>query len=186
MEIPSAGRAIINEFYDGLEIIIPAKKNLFVLAVSSAWLVGVVYFGTFVFTLVQDSRAANARPFTYVFLGILIIPVTSAVSKLWWNMAGKELIRVSQGVITIHRKGAWFKRTKNYELTLCTNFCAVEAEMPIYHYNNRTTAMLRKQPNPGTISFTCDVVDTIQFGDYLPEDEANYILERLRAKKLIP
>ena len=37
----------------------------------------------------------------------------------------------------------------------------------------------------GTIKFDYDVVDIIQFGDWLSEGEANYILERLRAKKLI-
>jgi len=38
---------------------------------------------------------------------------------------------------------------------------------------------------PGTIKFDYDIVDTIQFGDWLPQSEGEYILARLRAKKLI-
>jgi drug/metabolite transporter superfamily protein YnfA len=185
METPYTGRAVINEFYDGVDIIIPAKKNWFVMAIICAWLFGMLYFVIFVFTLLQGPGAVAARHGIYIIFSLFLIPVVAAVSRLWWNIAGKELIHVSQGVLTINRKGALFKRTKSYELAHCTNFRAVEVEMPIYHYNTRTAAMLRKKPNPGTIKFDYDVVDTIQFGDWLPEAEARYILERLRAKKLI-
>lgn len=185
MEIPYPSRAIINDNSDGVDIIIPAKKNLFVLVGACAWLFVSFYFGLFVSANLLGIGAAGARVFVYIFLSILVIQGIFAVRKLWWNLAGKELIHVAQGVITIQRKGDWFKRTKSYDLAQCTNFCAAEVAMPVYHYNNRTAAMLSKKPNPGTISFTYDVVDTIQFGDYLPEAEANYILERLHAKKLI-
>jgi len=186
MEIPYTGRAIINDLHNGAEIIIPAKKNLFVILFSFTWLIVSLYFAILVCTLVQGPAGANARPFIYGFLSLLLIPSwVSVIGKLWWNIAGKEIIHISQGVLTIERKGDWFKHTKNYDLTQCTNFCAFEVEMPIYHYGNRTAAMLRKKPNPGTIRFDYDVVDTIQFGDWLRQAEAEYILERLRDKKLI-
>jgi hypothetical protein len=185
MEILYTARVIINEFYDGADIIIPAKKDWFVVAFSGVWFCILLYFGIFISTQLLGAGAEGARVFVYVFFTILIIQGFSVTTKVWWIIAGKELIHVSQGVLTIDRKGAIFKQARSYELAQCSNFRAVEEERPILHYNARTAAMLRKKPNPGTIKFDYDVVDTIQFGDWLPEAEANYILDRLRAKKLI-
>ena|ERR1700753_2210291 len=185
MEIPYQGRAIISESYDGIVITIPAKKNLFVMVFSCAWLISFSCFAIFVCTLVRGPEGAAARPFIFGFLSLFLIPWISALRKLWWNIAGKEIVRVFSGLLTIDRSDDLFKRIKSYDLSLCTNFRAVEQETPIYHYYGRTVAMLRRRPNPGTIRFEYDVVDTVQFGDWLSEAEGNYILDRIRAKKLI-
>ena len=183
MEIPYQGRATITESFDGVEIIIPAKKEVLLIVGLIAWLCFVSYFAISVATAL--SSVQGARVFMYIIALPFFANLFFAAKKLYWNLAGKEVITLSQGLLTINRKGDPFKRTKSYDLAKCRDFRAEEVEMPILHYNTRTAAMFRKKPNPGTIKFEYDYVDTIQFGDWLPQAEANYILERLRAKKLI-
>ena len=40
METPYAGRATINDIYNGVEITIPAKRNPFIIIFLSFWLCG--------------------------------------------------------------------------------------------------------------------------------------------------
>jgi hypothetical protein len=183
MEIPYQGRATINESFDGVEIIIPPKKNWFIIAFLSVWLSLMLFFGIFIGTALSGVQGGR------FVINILVIPFLAnlffAAKRLYWNIAGKEIITISQGLLTINRKGDILKRTKSYELAKCRDFRAQEEEMPILHYNTRTAAMFRKKANPGTIKFEYDYIDTIQFGDWLPQTDGNYILERLRSKKLI-
>ncbi len=126
MEIPYTGRVVINEFYDGVEIVIPAKKDWFVVAFSGVWFCILLYFGIFVSTQLLGIGAEGARVFVYIIFTILIVQGFSVITRVWWNIAGKELIHVSQGVLTITRKGAIFKRARSYEFAQCSNFRAVE------------------------------------------------------------
>jgi hypothetical protein len=185
MEIPYRGRAVINESYDGADIVIPVKKNWFLIVFSSVWLCLWIAAGIFIPVMLIGTGAAGARMFMYLFLSGWAIHGFFSAGRWWWSVAGKEMIHISPGLLTISRKGNMFKRTKSYDLSLCGNFRAVEEQMPIYHYYNQTAGMLRRKPRAGTIKFDYDVVDVIQFGDWLSEAEGSYILDKLRAKKLI-
>jgi hypothetical protein len=184
MEIPYQGRAIIDESYNGVDIIIPVKKDWFLIPFLSFWLCLWLAAGIFISVGLLGTGAEGARLFLYMFLTVWTIHGFFSASRLWWNIAGKEIIQVSQGVLTIHRKGAVFKRAKSYDLAQCQNFRAMEEQLLIYHFNTITAGMLRRKPNPGTIKFDYDAA-TIRFGDWLPQAEGEYILDRLRAKKLI-
>jgi len=174
MEIPYRGRAMINEYFDGAEIIIPVEKGWFIIAFSCVWLCLLLFFGVNISIAMLGLGAAGARIFLfYILLPLMGLNAFFVVNRLWWAIAGKELINVTQEAITIRRKGDIFKRTKSYDLTQCSNFRAIEEQRPIFHYYNRTAEMLRRRPAPGTIKFDYDIVDTIQFGDWLPQAKGN-------------
>jgi len=67
MEIPYAGRAIISDFYDGFEIIIPVKKNWFDVVFSSFWLCGWAYCGTVAYRIVAGMAWPGAGSIFVVF-----------------------------------------------------------------------------------------------------------------------
>ena len=103
--------------------------------------------------------------------------------RLWWIFAGKEIITVGDGVLTVEKKNSITKPV-SYDLHAATNFRSVEEVV----VNDRGRQFYNGYPwqvaLKGTVKFDYGV-DTIQFGDMLTQAEGEYILERLRAKKLI-
>jgi len=185
METPYAGRAIINSFYDGVAIIIPAKEPLFAvvgkLVFQCLTLAFVIFFCTALFSVAGQ----GGRTFAYGLIAVWTVANIFYTRRTLWGLAGKEVITVFQGVLTINRKNDFLSRAKTYDLALCSNFFAFEEQRPIMHPYNRTADMLRPKVKPGTIKFDYDVVDTVQFGDWLPQAEGEYIIKCLKDKKLI-
>ena len=185
MEKPYTGRATIHDLYNSVEIIIPAKKNwLIILHCCFLSLFGLV----FLFVVPQSFRntSPNDVPAGIMLLFMLVplLMVLFAGSTLWWMFAGKEIATFSQGLLTIERKGA-IAKTKSYDLNEANNFRVGETfsdfgfiAFPRLMYAPWTMS------KTGTIKFDYGL-GTVKFGDRLSEAEGNYILERLRNKKLI-
>lgn len=185
MEIPYQGRATINEYFDGMEIIIPVKRNWFAFVVLpvglAVWSVG--FF--FALTMLFSAHNGPADVFIFFWLCVWSLGGMFAAATLWWNIAGKEIVTLSQGVLTIIKKGA-IAKTKSYELREATNFRAEEDfsdELSAF-YGRRGPRAPWKVATEGTICFDYGM-QTIGFGDRLHKAEGDYILERLRAKRLI-
>jgi len=185
MEIPYTGRAIINDNYDGMEIIIPAKKNWFVLVFLCFWLCGWVVGETFAIREVTGLGGHGAPDgFLTIWLCGWTVGGVFAFSTLWWNIAGKEIINIQQGVLTINKKGAIFKRLKSYDLNQAKNFRALEDPDINNGFGRSRQASLLNPACNGTIKFDYGM-ETVKFGDKLYQAEGDHILGRLRAKKLI-
>jgi hypothetical protein len=175
MEIPATGRAIVNETFNHVEIIIPVKKNyLFLLApvagIASWWLIGGVGIFQQLLIPLKDSGL-----FGYFWVGWFCFVTLVGFRALWWMLAGKEIINVGDGVLSIKRQGDWVARTKSYDLAEATNFRADDS-------NNDGNS--RKYKKMGTLQFEYGA-DTIKFGEDLPEAEGNYILQRLKSRKVL-
>jgi len=184
MELPYNGRATIIEDFDHTEIIIPAKKNWFVILFFSIWICGWA-FGEF--SGFNDGFGPNGNAgslFMIVWLSGWTVGGFFALRTLWWMLLGKEIITVGQGAIIIDKKGALFYKSKTYDLREAKEFRAQEDPQSSYGtFGGRQTNVFNLDKS-GTIRFDYGM-QTVKFGEGLDEAEANYILQKLRNKKLI-
>jgi hypothetical protein len=186
MEIPYHGRAIINEYFDGMEIAIPVKRNWLLVAFLPIWLGGWSFGFFFAVTMLFSSAAGGADLFVFFWLCIWTAGGFFAAATWWWNVAGKEIITVSQGVLTIVKKGS-IAKTKSYDLNEAQNYRAEEDFSDDFAFGRRRRRGLTlpwNVPSEGTVRFDYGM-ETVRFGDKLHKPEGEYILERLRSKRLI-
>jgi len=183
MEIPYTGRAIIQDNFTSLVITIPAKKNMFMILFFCVWIVGWFFGETTVSGNIFSGNTGGAGAFEILWLCGWTLGGAFALNILIWNLFGKEIITFSQGTLTIQRKGTIFFRAKTYDLNEARNFRAEQVPQYDNYYRNRSLSNAFN-PNNGTIKFDYGM-QTIRFADNMDEAEANYILEKLRAKKLI-
>jgi hypothetical protein len=185
METPFTGRAIINDIYNGIEVIIPARRNW--LAIVQA--VFALFFCTVGIIVVplqilNDPNPNTPRGVAVVFVLVPALLGFFACSALWWAFSGREVVTVEEGVLSIERKNSMLK-TKTYRLAEAANFRAAEDPWD-YGY----MAVRRAQLMPwiikktGTVKFDYGL-GTIRFGDRLSEAEGNYIIQRLKDKRRI-
>jgi hypothetical protein len=182
MEKPYTGNAVINDIFNGAEIIIPVKKTSTPLLTSFFHLSFAVAISFWVLKFHPLAGEVHADGWTMFFIGIAVCSMPYSVYVLMWTLAGKDIITVADGVLTIEKKNA-IAKTKSYALNEASNFRAVEEEI-VSGRGGYATADAFNVTNHGTIKFDYGV-DTIQFGEWISEAEANSILEQLRAKKLI-
>lgn len=183
MELPYSGRAIIDENFDGIAITIPTKKNWAIVLFLGFWLFAWC-FGEF-FAIRELTGGGSGAPdlFLFVWLGGWTIGGFFAFRALCWMVIGKEIITIGQGALTIDKRGALFYRSKTYDLREAKNFRAIEDRASLGVFGSRRGSIYNLDKN-GTIRFDYGM-QTIKFGDGLDEAEANFILQKLRNKKLI-
>jgi len=184
MEIPSTGRATIIENFDSVEIIVPAKRNGFVLPFLEVWLCAWLFGEVSVLKELAHGISAGPSLFMIVWLGGWTAGGVFAFRTFLWSLIGKEVITVGQGAITVDKKNALFYKAKTYDLHEAKNFRAEEepGSNDLFGQNRSRTFFNLK--NSGTIRFDYGM-ETIKFADSIYEPEANFILQKLRSKKLI-
>ena len=111
------GRSIVNEYPEGIEVIIPAKKSLFVNSFLAFWLMAWAYGEAVVINRLfnYDGQTPDAFIVFYAFgwtiSGLLAI-------FIWlWNNKGREVIRISETELRRSREYVWFSRAKIYQTT---------------------------------------------------------------------
>jgi hypothetical protein len=183
METPYPGKAIIDERFDGIEIIVPVQKTsqiAFLIIWLCAWLAGEVFVLP---EILGSGKSGPPELFSIIWVIGWTIGGLFTIRMLIWYLIGKEIIKVGQGVLVIQKKGALFYKTKTYNLIEAKNFRAQEELVnPNVIGNNRSNPW--KLDDKGTIKFDYGM-KTIKFGDSLYEAEANAIIEKLRSKRLI-
>jgi hypothetical protein len=185
MEKPYTGRTTVADLYNGAEIIILPFQQA-ILWLQAAVFVG--FFSLFSYYILFGKATPGASYRTgypvYAIYAIIIVGLITVAYSLWWTIKGKEVVTLTDGVLTITKVNS-FEKTKSYDMRLATNFRAVEEEVRRGRNFGRLEGYAWQVAMKGTIRFDYDVVETIQFGDWLPQAEGEYILERLRDKKLI-
>ena len=186
MELPYAGRAIIYDNFDGTDITIPTQKNWLIIIFLGFWLlmwsVGII---AIVFSGATEG-ANDTMPGAVILImlcfwaAVMIIPIRIFL----WNVIGKEIIHIEQGVITLDKKGLLFYKTKSYDLNEARNFRAQEdTSIMMTPFGIRPSGFF-KMNSSGTIRFDYGL-QTVRFANNMDEVEANFILQKLRDKKLI-
>jgi hypothetical protein len=186
MEIPQQGRAIINEEFDYLEIICPAKRITFVFGFLAIWLCG-WFFGEFtaIASLISNKGPDANDSFMLFWLCGWTVGGAFALRIFWWMLMGKEIVKAGQGTITITKKGAFFIKPKTYNLNDAKNFrIQVTDDNYCSGWGSRGSKNGLDIANAGTIRFDYGM-QTIKFAEGVDEAEAGYLLQRLKAKKIL-
>lgn len=182
MEKPYAGRAILNDTFDGMEIIIPAQRYWFAVAFLAFWLCGWVFGEVMAAgTLLSGGAPGGVNIFLFVWLGAWTIGGFFALSMFWWMIRGREVITIGQGQLTLEKRGLLFYRPKTYDLNEVKNVRISPAESAMYGGRN---IHLMGYFNTGIIRFDYGL-KTIHIANGIDEAEAKFILERLKSKRLI-
>jgi hypothetical protein len=183
MESPNNGRADIYEIFNGIALTIPSVKNWFII-VFIGFFVGIWSIG--VIAVIVSSAVSNNVPVFVILLmlcfwgAFIIIPLRIFL----WNVMGKEIISFEGDVLTLDKKYLLFYKAKSYDLTEAHNFRVQEDPIASIMPFGMTPFRMLRMTNSGTIKFDYGM-QTIKFGEGVDEAEANFILEKLRAKKLI-
>ncbi|MES2278348.1 MAG: hypothetical protein V4592_20115 [Bacteroidota bacterium] len=179
MELPYSGRAVINDQFNHIEIIIPVKINwIILLAPIAFFLVWCYVGGNEVLTMIIHQSFDSW--FDKVWLLWVGVSTIIALKFLWWILAGKEVIDVDYDIISIKRKGDVFARTKTYDLANAKYFRS-DASGAKGHWE---FGRYKRDFFAKTICFEYGD-KTIKFGENLSEEEGNYILRLLKDRKLL-
>ena len=122
MEKPYNGRATILDNFTDLQIIIPAKRNWFIILFIGAWLGGWIMGELFALGAVTGLLRGNpASLFILFWLIAWTVGGFFAFRTFIWNLRGKEIITAGQNMLTIDKKGALLFKPKVYDLNQVKN-----------------------------------------------------------------
>jgi hypothetical protein len=179
------GIAQLNFSAGKCEITMRSQKEPYVLAflifVVGAYLTGVAFF---FYNIANHPGKADSELMFVVCSIFSLFLVYSSIKKLMWLLGGKEIINIGMNELVITRKNHLFKKPKTYPLQNLRNF----KSEPDFDYEDRAVGTGRwtwigvKQG--GVFSFEYDG-RTILFGEALPYEEGQEIIQLLLEKGLI-
>ena len=183
METPDSGRARITDNFDKVEIVIPGKKNYFILLFFSFWMVGWFFGETSVTSTIGNGSGPDL--FLMVWLAGWTLGGIFVVSTILFMLLGKEVIEAGQGTISIRNRALFFLSPKVYDLNEVKHVRAAE-EFSMYNsfqFGRRQRGVFSNF-NSGTVKFDYGL-KTVKFGNDLDEAEARHIIERLKSKRIL-
>jgi len=106
----------MNDYAEGIEIIIPPKRSVFVQFFLMNWLLAWGY-GEFVI-LDKLINQTHSTPDAFIVFWFCVWTFGGLLAILiWqWNMKGREVIRISEDELLRRREYVWFVRSSRYEL----------------------------------------------------------------------
>lgn len=115
--LPESMRSTITEDADGLRIIVPIKRNIFLLGFLSLWLCG--WFAgesAAVYQLLSGKMPVAGQSFLMVWLAMWTFGGGFAIYA-WLNIAtGREVIHVTKSELVIRREVLGIARPKEYDM----------------------------------------------------------------------
>ncbi|MCP4182864.1 MAG: hypothetical protein GY761_06030 [Hyphomicrobiales bacterium] len=105
MEELGKSRVIVRNIESGLGIIIPSRRQYFVLAFLLFWICGWTIGGiSAISALLIDNVPLTAQTFMLFWLGGWALGWFFAATTILWQLFGEEVIIVTSGVLTIYRR----------------------------------------------------------------------------------
>lgn len=186
MEIPYKGRATVQDNITDLQIVIPAKRNWFIILFLGAWLGGWLMGEFFALGLVTGSFGHRGPANLFVLFWLIGWTVGGffAFRAFLWNLSGREIITIGQGRLTIDKKGAPLFKSKTYDVNEVKNIRIQEDNFATGPFGIRPTGFAGLNAG-GIIRFDYGL-KTVKFADGIDEAEARYILEKLKDRRLLP
>ena len=184
MEIPHIGRAKITDNFDQVEIITPAKRQSYVFGFLCFWLCAWLGGEIMVISTLLGDREAVPEIFLILWLCGWTVGGCVALRVFIWMLLGKEVITTGRGTLTIEKKGALFIRPKTYDLREARNFRVKEDEQYTSDWGSRGRREGLTIADTGTIRFDYGM-QTVKFAEGVDAYEAEYLLKKLRDKKIL-
>ena len=173
---PGAARSIISTTIRGLEIVIPSKKNIFLILFLAVWLAGWA-FGEF--TVPTEFFKGNPNSGSIIFTSVWLVFWTIgggfAIYTWLWNVAGKEIITINSLTLSTKKDLFGYGRVKEYEMSSVTNMRVSPQPFNPFDFSS---GLMFWGIGGGVIAFDYGA-KTYRFGSGIDEAEANQILARI-------
>lgn len=183
MEMPYKGRASINDSLTFIEITIPAKRNWFLTTFMGVWLIGWLVGEFFAISVLAKNQVMQAGGlFMLVWLTGWTVGGYFIARVFLWKLAGREIIIIGQGQMSLDRKWLLFFRKKIFNLKevrdirVNDSFYLLNEDLRQYSF--------RSFKSDGTIKFDYGL-QTIGFAADIDAAEAKYILKMLKEKHYV-
>ncbi|WP_020559718.1 hypothetical protein [Thiofilum flexile] len=166
------GRATINNLPQGIEVIIPSKKRYFMIVFLSFWLFGWFFgeLGAIKNLLDWEDKLPNL--FMIVWLCGWTVGGAFAIVTWFYNVKGKEVVRIDGQELKYVRDFFLFKRSKEYDVINIKDL-----RVNLNSSNNNGIEYLGI--SGGTIAFDYGR-STHVFGTGLDEAEAKHIIQTIK------
>ena len=185
MEQPYKGRAILQDNITDLQIIIPTRKNWFIILFTGAWLGGWVFGEVFAISAVTGLLSGNPAGFFILFWLIGWTVGGFFVMRVFlWMLKGKEIITVGQSRLSIDKKGLLLFRPKIYDLNEVKNMRVHDDSLGYSGFFGGHRSNFGAFSSIGTIRFDYGL-QTVKFGGGLDEAEAKFIIQKLNDRHLL-
>ena len=130
------GRSIINDLPQAIEIIIPAKKNYFLIFFLAFWLAGWAFGEVTAIGEIINTESKAPTLFMVAWLGGWTVGGGFALFAWLWNVKGKEIVRVDGMELKYKRDFVLFSRSKEYEIAHIKNLRTNPDTTSMFGFNN--------------------------------------------------
>lgn len=165
-------------FPEGIEVIIPAKKSLFVNLFLLLWLLAWSYGAVVIIARLIANNAQTPDAFIVIFACGWALSGMLAVFIGLWNNKGREIIKINDSELKRSREYVWFSRSKIYETKHITNLRLSDLSPTSLEYAG---GMEFWGLSGGMITFDYES-DIAKIGLGIDEDEARHIIELIKAR----
>ncbi|MFV2033149.1 MAG: hypothetical protein ACC663_11690 [Gammaproteobacteria bacterium] len=114
-------RSIINQYEQGIEVIIPATKNPLVNFVLVLWIIGWVYGEVAILSKLINTNGQSPDAILVFWIVAWTLGGLVAVLMWLWNEKGCEIIRISASELRHSRNYVLFSRSQSYQTGLISN-----------------------------------------------------------------
>lgn len=123
---PQAPRFTVEHTAHGLQAVVPARRNWFVLLFMCAWLVGWAFGEVHAAQELLSPSEHSPRLFLAAWLVAWTIGGAFALGAVLWQFAGRELITVDSTTLAHRVEAFGIGRTRSYKVTDVKNLRAAE------------------------------------------------------------
>jgi hypothetical protein len=164
------GRARLEDRANGLQVVIPARRQVGLILFMAAWLTGWFFGERSALHVLLHPRGGVADLFMVLWLLGWTVGGFFAVLVLLWTLVGREVITTDDRILSVRRELLGLGRVRRYDLANVKDLrCAPMPENP------------RSRESPwagGVIAFDYGP-RTIRFGTGIDEAEAKMLVTRL-------
>ena len=173
---PQETRSRISEVSGGLQIVIPAKRNIFIILFLAAWLVGWAAGEVMVPTsFFKKNMPLGGQIFTIAWLVGWTVGGLFAIYIWLWTLVGKEVVLIDGITLAIRRDILGYGRFKEYELSHLRNLRASPASFNMWNFSG---ALQFWGLGGGIIAFDYGA-RTYRFGASIDEAEGDHIIQHI-------
>jgi len=173
-----APRAKTTDTPAGLEVTIPARRNLFIVLFLACWLLGWAWGEVTVSSQVGREGIKGAGLFIIAWLAAWTLVGTGAIFAWCWQIAGREHITLASDSLLVRYEIFSIGLTREYGLS---DVKSLRVSMPTLDPTNPSAAFRFWGFGGGPIAFDFGP-RTIRMGNGLDEAEARSIVEAFSAR----
>lgn len=173
---PGKPRATFRDDTGGFEIVIPARRNVFLTGFLSIWMVGWTFGWVSAFSELSSGRdGAPVDAFLAIWITVWTFGGAAAGVVLAWSIAGRERIRLGRGTLTISRKAFNVGPSREYDLS---HVSRLRVASDAYNPFDFGSSLRFWGLGGGPLAFDYGA-STVRFGASVDEGEAHELREEI-------